>query len=486
MKKLIISILIFAILSFSITGILIYIKNNNEISNNEKNDIPTENKEKTLDLYGTFNENDLLIEKVIKSFDGEDSIEIPQISGLKDKQIENKVNADIEKRVNDKIKEIKGNGGEEIDTTRYSIYYRGFSNVISFNFTIRYVNNDNRNYEDLFFNYELVNGERLKFEDLFTSNADIINIIRRAYYREISSNVSYWFENEGDIYFDKEKNTWFGLREIYDENTYQYIEEYQEYVPNLSEYDINKKIKEFENSKDEFYFTPSRLIFGGASIEFKDIADDVVIYDKYLTEESLFENDNIGQKNLFTCATVNEYGYNDILQLHQEYSLAEENLFYEIYVSGMYATEIEKLPKEFIDEIYERIMEYSKDILEEYKELAKKNPDKFYTAYINSYISYDGIEAISNLLDVNTYSMIVDLDISYKEELIKELRECYRYYNLQFYNYSGMDYALGYGCDIFQENNINYYALREEKIEKVYDVNTLEEVTLPSDSNENI
>ena len=57
-------------------------------------------KEKTLDLYGTYDQNDLLI--VDKKFEHElltSTINIKQISGLKDKNIEDKINVDIEKRL---------------------------------------------------------------------------------------------------------------------------------------------------------------------------------------------------------------------------------------------------------------------------------------------------------------------------------------------------------------------------------------------------
>ena len=158
MKKYVIIILIFAIVSFSITGVLIYLKNNNvesseniiSLGNEENNENSGEiiyaNNEKTIDLYGTFDENDIEIERLEKKYDGvEDTIKIPQIRGLKNKEVEEKVNKDIEKRIDEKIEEIKAKGGQDINNIKYyggyygedGNIYRGFSNVISFDILLK-------------------------------------------------------------------------------------------------------------------------------------------------------------------------------------------------------------------------------------------------------------------------------------------------------------------------------------------------------------
>lgn len=470
MKKWILSMLIVAIVSFSITGILIVIKNSHREPNSYENEIPSESKEKTLDLDGTFHENDLLVEKIPVTFEEGDSVEIPQIIGLKNKQVEDKVNTDMEMRIKDKIKEIKENGAEGIYSMHtYNIYYKGFSNVISFDFDFQYLLNDQHQYENVYLNYELVTGERLKFEDLFAKGTDILNIIRRAYYRDLAATESNLFEKEDDIYFDKEKNMWIGLQEVYDEASQAYVEKYQEYVPYNNEYDIYKRIQKFMKDKEEFYFTPSRLFVGGTMIEFRDIAENVVIYDKYLTEESLFESDSIGQKHLFTCATVRTHEDN---VLQQDYGLAEENLFYEIMAKEWDREKIENPYQEAFVKRYEETMEESQRILEEYQELARKNPDKFYVVYLEPSIDCEEAEEPSYLLTVTIQSRIAELAISEKEELLHELRDCYRYYNLDFYGNSGMRYALSGGCAIFSEKDIDYYTINKKETKKEYDIRT--------------
>ena len=143
MKKIFIGIFIFAIISFLITGTLIAMKtgklvgytNEFDANNigNQNNDL---NEEKTLDLYGTYDENDLIIkEKKINIENVYEELEIPQISGLKNKEVESKVNQDIEKRIVDKIKEISANG-ELGNRPTYSRVNGNFANVLSMEYHI--------------------------------------------------------------------------------------------------------------------------------------------------------------------------------------------------------------------------------------------------------------------------------------------------------------------------------------------------------------
>ncbi len=469
MKKLLLIVLAFTIISISLTGILILVKNN---SNNSI----WKNSEKTIDLYGTFDENDITFEKLSKTVNSGENIQIPQIKGLKDKQIENKINQDIEKRIDKKLKEIKDNGGQKI-TDKYNDNekcYRGFSNVWSYKYTIIYYLEDKKEEEKIYFNYELVNGEKLNFEDLFTTNADIISIIRRAFYRTMSENST---EDIGNIYFDKEKNIWMIQLNKYDYEIEDNVNVYEEYTPSINEYDINKKINNFINSeKQEFYFTPSRLYIGNDydCIEFKDIANEVVIYDKYLTDENLYENNNIGNKKLWTCATVGIYQYDNT---YQEYGFAEDNLFYEIRMLPDYDADSYYPFKDAIEKINEKAIEPIKSKLEEYKKIAKENKDKFYLLLLENSINYSTSEDIHYLISVNINEFIFPpVNISEKEGMIDKIIECYRYYNLAFYNNSGLMYAIESGNDIFDNQNITYDKIERKEDTKVYDARNLKEI----------
>ena len=74
----------------------------------------------------------------------------------------------------------------------------------------------------------------------------------------------------------------------------------------IGEYEIEKYSKNFLANKNRiFYFSPFEIVIranGYTCLYYlKDIADSVVIYNKYLTENSIFEKDNIGAKSIITC-----------------------------------------------------------------------------------------------------------------------------------------------------------------------------------------
>ena len=101
-KIVLIVLVIFTLLSVGITYTLI--KNSTSNVYKENNNNQEINIEKGIDLYGTYNENDLLINDLLETFSGEE-IKIPQIEGIKNKQIEEKINKDIYNRCMDYIEE---------------------------------------------------------------------------------------------------------------------------------------------------------------------------------------------------------------------------------------------------------------------------------------------------------------------------------------------------------------------------------------------
>ena len=159
MKKLFIGVVILAVISVLVTGVLINIKNKNL---NEDNSISSGDKttdliinveeepEKTIDLYGTYNENDLIVEDVKETFRlaNEDvEIEIPKIRGLKNKTVEDKVNNDIKNRISEFISKLPDNSKAKYLRLNYTIT-GNFSNVLSGYCNISY----QYNYEDIALN----------------------------------------------------------------------------------------------------------------------------------------------------------------------------------------------------------------------------------------------------------------------------------------------------------------------------------------------
>lgn len=497
MKKLIIGVLVFALISFGVTGVLIKVKNgkmdfgNNEIvdedlSENNGNivddsgNVSEEPKEKTIDLYGTYDENDLIIENVdekIEVVGGLLSRRIPKIRGLKDKSIETKINTDIKNRILERIAQIQEK--EDIININYTSLdseCANFSNVISICWRMDYQTINGSDYEYIYFNYELINGERLKFEDLFTEDADIHSILRQMFYRNISKDYGGEYDIEDDV--------WIGNMCEYDENIGECILVEKEFVPEITEYDINKNMKSFMNdAKKEFVFTPTRIhilvnedtYLYSYYLYFKDIADDVVIYDKYVTEESLYETNDIGLKNLWTCSKP-------LSSFYMNYGFLEENFYYDISLRDFYAYYIESTDypfKKSLEKIQTKLIEDCKDKLEGYREIAKKNPDKFFVLSIDWNSSLGG-KPYNTLIPTQIYEYLTTTDMNYKEKIMNELLESYRYYNLMFYE-SALDFA-GYKYDKTQYNeyyqgNIVFNSFEEKVDYKTYDARTLKEIT---------
>ena len=106
-----------------------------------------------------------------------------------------------------------------------------------------------------------------------------------------------------------------------------------------------------------------------------------MIYDKYLTEESLYEKDDIGLKNLFTCAR----SCSNYLQ-YQDYGMYGDNLFYDVAIAREYMALSRIDEVELKEAIYELLKTNLYEKLAEYKEIAKQNPNKFYIAIIRTQV----------------------------------------------------------------------------------------------------
>ena len=406
MKKLIVFVLIFAMLAVGTTAVFIKLTNDNiiqkdyNITKEMKNDNGAEivnykedsnsanngSDEKTIDLYGTYSENDLIIEKVSQSVKGyEKQVDIPQISGLKNKNIENKINNNIKNTINSEIQKLAQNG---ILNTQYSIN-ANFSNVLSIRFDIDYATTG---YEKKYisFNYNLIDGEELKFEDLFKKDEDLKSILRMIIYKAMLKEQRdiKFYDGEGfyDEYYDNEKGAWYAKYCWIDErgNT---KEEIREYVIPVTEYDIEKLSNKFlKSSEKEFVFTPSHLgIYINNKyydIELKEIADKVVIYNKYLTEESLYERSDIGAKSVITCSAETKGKISGQLGQYKESKYESNNFFYDVNLIEKYS---ESYPNnEFKKQKADEIMKKLQERVIEYKNKAANNSDKAYFLFLEA------------------------------------------------------------------------------------------------------
>lgn len=496
MKKLFLGIFVFAVISFAITGLLIKQKNYNNFAdktiennnnsgetkedNNINENTKNENngvqqvKEKTIDINGTYDQNDLKIEEVTDHNEiiGSD-IKYPQINGLKNKDVEKKINEDIKLKVNNKFEKIY----REYNINNINPYMSiksNFANVISITVDFGYLLNDKYIHEYICLNYELLNGESLKFEDLFVQNVDLNNIVRRILYRTVTQEEA-WNFDVYDIEFDKEKSEWTAMTWKLDENGNGY-DERDIYIPKLNEYEIYKIMNKFMKSEDkQFSFTPAELELKiedsehTHSIKFLDIAEDVVIYDKYLTKESVFENENIGLKNIFTCSVPSN---NDNRFL--EYGFAKDNLFYEISEGYMFI-EPGYTFENSLNALKKQALIESRNIIEKYKQIAENNPDKFYILSINQQPEANND---TNIMQISLSKKIGYISIENKEKVIADIKDSFRYHNVVFY---GSGLALYFERNEYYESYTKLEKIEGESYKKVYDARDLREITAERD-----
>lgn len=399
-KAKIIFVVIFSIICITVTIFLVLYKNidieNDENTINEE--VASDEKEIVagIDLNGKYNQNDILIEEKRATQEKVESTYY-QISGLKNKTIENKINREIEQVAlncyKDQIKDLN----EVVNVSVYVYNTANFGNTVSF--LVEYfakVDDDSDDvYQNVFgLNYDLTTGEKITLDNMFTQNAPIENILRNAAYYGIVSNRAE-FNLAGDLV----------------------VEDYTDIEEEVSEF-----IQSYKDGKiTEFYYNPATIVIRyntNETIEIKmiDYPEYIAIYNRYLTEEELYENSNIGFKNLYTLTTkYKDYTYYNNYQ-------NENNYYIEINIINESSEEYAKtLIDQKINDIEEEINKV--------KELVTTNENTFYILnyFIHVYTTTDeqtGEDRICFWERGNSYDMTVrDFDVNIEPIIIEYNRE---------------------------------------------------------------
>jgi len=422
-KAKIIFVTIFSVICLLITAILIIYKN---IDIEEKNKETNEKILTGIDLKGTYNQNDLKIEE--KSVTQEKvEIRYLQISGLKNKNVENKINKEIEKAALNCYKDEIKNLDEVINISVTMWEAANFSNTVSFelNYTAKIDDNDDGFYQGVLgLNYDLKTGNKITIDKIFTSNAPIENIIRKSIYY--------------DLLVDKKEDNLAGDSIIAD---------YGDIENEVAE--IMKLYKKENNI--EFSYTPMQinLLYENdkrITIDMKDYAEYIAIYNRYLNENSLYKSDNIGIKNMYVLTRR----YNNVYYYTNYQN--EDNYFIDISIDFQ-STNADEFAKNIVQEKISAIEEE----IEKIKQRVIENPNRFYI--LNYYISvYTGDEwstgqLLTNCCEKgNTYEMTVqEFEEKVEPVIIEYARQDESRGILDYiYNFSNL-------LDIEPQNIIEYY-----------------------------
>lgn len=392
-----------------------------------------------IDLYGTYDENDLLIQTVLESRPDDVEIKIPQIDGLKDLEVQEKINQEIYGRVEELLKKYpKANYG--------SFYVRGnFANVISISYHV----GDGNRYEQLYLNYNLVTGERLELKDLFLTDADITQCVRRAFYDMLAQESIY------DEDMDWESNT----------------------AVSPDENQVYKLVKGYMESEDyQFMFTPSEICFYFknyvATLRMVDEADQIAVYSRFLTEESIFVRDDIGFENVFTCADTQNY--NAFKRI--EYGYLEPNFWYDITVWNTYIEN--RLAQDKLERYYameEEFLISVEEQVEEYRTIAKNNPDKFYILFLKPdaqmYYNSD-TQQYANIVEFDGNGVVYEMPMEVYEATYRDkLIEAYRYVYFAMAGGAYIDWTEGDGAiRQFLDNTRAYNYVTGEELTELEDI----------------
>lgn len=326
--KIIIPIIIFAIIAILTTIILIFISNKNSKKNidNKSNDNNTIIKEK--DIYGI---SSLTERYPVYELDLEycENKNIKKISGLKNKEVEN--------RINSKIAGCKYVAGQLI------------GNTISF---IEYGNDYKVN---SILNIRLDNGEKFNFEDIFLAETNIEEIISQA--------VNYYYSCK------------YKMNNSYCVGFYDnYSEDEEEQIKLPENFDIEDEIYKIINiyrdeGVEKFYVSHKMIEFYIGDLELllptESVWKEIAIYKRFLTTENIFLKDS--KLNNYVLSSYRGNENNKFLS---------DNLFFEEHHQWG-----EKITSKIMNEFKKQNDEIKKEI----QIISKNNPNNMYFFLIDLY-----------------------------------------------------------------------------------------------------
>lgn len=417
--KIIILIVIIVLAILITAGLLIYkyVKINQQILNNNTgltNNVveskkETEDKKYLVtfkDMY-KFNPLKITSKEYVKEATKNQAavrVEYVEIEGLKDKELEQRIN-----------KEIKDNAFYYIDKVKlkqdymsYTVVRGNFSNILSVDTDIYVYENDEMVlYETLTLNYNLVTGQQIKFLDLFASNTPMNSIIYDIEYKRLAWDTQINFEmSEEEI----DKATNMDKRDT---------SEYEDIILKV----INK-YKNLDKDKIKFSVTPNAIHVAlpigedgkeiTYTIELYKYIDYVTMYKKFLTDKVIYEREALDELLVF----------NDMIGYTPEYYKFEsDNLFVSIfsfwdneYEKEQEKEEVEKYSQSVVNKKKQLMKKHIDKIISEVKDIAKDNKNKGYMArfmpyyYIDEYSNEYGGE---NLIYVSLDGSFEEMDIDY-------------------------------------------------------------------------
>lgn len=362
-KQIIFTRVLFIIIVMAIVVGTVYyfvMQNNDKNNNTQKDNIvekvkeiskEEEKKYSAVDLAGIYYTNPLKCEIQVEknsNFDGKE-LEYVEIDGLKDKKLQEEINQKIRADIDEFVQTILEKNPKALKIETTAVIEGNFANIISIEYILTIeIKSDNYKYYTKGINYNLVNGEKLKIEDVLGPKSKISNILLEKLYNSIAQSYVDFNEGTGESVQSKDSRN---------------IEE-----------DIYKIVSDFQRGKDiNFFVCPSTLYIAdedfitNAEITFQDIADNVIIYDRFNVKTNLYDGkyEKVGPFD------------NLVTELFVTYKILEHEENYYIDVSLVNST------KDSNEKVDEKIKDYINKSVVEIKQKAKDDSNHFYV--LNSF-----------------------------------------------------------------------------------------------------
>lgn len=267
------------------------------------NNFISSNDEKYIQLNELYEENALtFVNKKVQV--NNNDCEYIQLSGLKQAKVENNINKDIL----NKVKELSKKENKSIYVSKKG----NFSNILS---VVFYTGEQDLTQIIDTLNYSLVTGDKLTIKDLFLSTADITSIINKEISKQINDNsidVEDIINNKYKFYFDQSAVYLLLDDNILEINFYDYYESfglYNKYLTNISI---------FKNDNVEGNDLLAASYRGNGIYSKLDVEDNIFI------DSVIYGNNNIDKKVLIGVSDALENIY-DGLKTAKEYKFLNQS-----------------------------------------------------------------------------------------------------------------------------------------------------------------
>ncbi len=373
----------------------------------------------------------------------EDNITYHIISGLKNKEIEENIN----KKIKDKIFSLKNKNSEEINYSFYTNIVGSFENVLSMEFIVKVPKTNfwgDEYFKDIVedvYNCDLNTGDELSITDLVLNKSILRSELANNAMEKIYKNIGFVCSGgpcanpEPD--YGKVEDSALAIVNQYNKGNYLFtfteggINLYfnDVIVPNPKEYyDIDgndyKKCKEYKSDYDveeKRYICQDDYDIGYTTfIQYYKMADNVIIYDKYKSEDNIFTKDRerINRKFMKTN-TGNDWTMYEVMEENNN-SLVDYNLNTFNFFDGD-----EKVLDELKNKLIQETSELKKDKFNIYNvngSVENFRDDRYYVYFEVTHYNLEKEKYLENKkqIYIDKYEKMfvgnIDEEMSYKTE----------------------------------------------------------------------